>query len=260
MLCNFSKSQVEFIIYLYNTGKTQVEIAKQLNCSQVTISNILKKEKIITRIGKNTIYKDVNLDFFKNINNELNAYFLGFLYADGCVQIKNNCYTVSIKIHKKDQVIVDKFKEIMSPSSPIKFIDDKYCYYRIHQKEVCDQLISHGCIPNKSLILKFPTTVPDNLLHHFVRGYSDGDGSIYKNNTNIIWKIISTNNFCNTLSNILKEKLNINSSMYLSKPSTNSITTTLVVGGNLQIKKLLDWLYKDATMYLDRKYKKGQLK
>ena len=43
MPCNFSRSQIELIIYLYNTGKTQVEIAKQLNCSQVTISNILKK-------------------------------------------------------------------------------------------------------------------------------------------------------------------------------------------------------------------------
>ncbi len=34
------------------------------------------------------------------------------------------------------------------------------------------------------------------------------------------------------------------------------ITTALTVGGNLQVKKVLDWLYRDATIYLPRKYEK----
>jgi hypothetical protein len=28
------------------------------------------------------------------------------------------------------------------------------------------------------------------------------------------------------------------------------------VGGNLQVKRVLDWLYQDATIYLPRKYDK----
>ena len=74
----------------------------------------------------------------------------------------------------------------MSPSSTVKITknkgsETKYCYFRINQKEICEQLISHGCLPNKSLILQLPNTVPNNLLRHFIRGYSDGDGTIYKN-------------------------------------------------------------------------------
>jgi hypothetical protein len=159
----------------------------------------------------------------------------------------------------------------MSPSSPIKITknkgsDTEYSYFRINQKEICYQLEALGCVSNKSLILEFPTTVPNELIHHFLRGYSDGDGCIYKNKLqktktskpyiNTIWKFVSTKQFCNETAKILKEQLDINCSQSLSRPKTNQITTTLSVGGNLQVMKVLDWLYKNATIYLPRKYEK----
>ncbi len=42
-----------------------------------------------------------------------------------------------------------------------------------------EDLCKHGCVPNKSLILEFPKTVPSDLIHHFIRGYFDGDGSVF---------------------------------------------------------------------------------
>ena len=247
-------------------GKEQWEIAEIFNSAQTSISAILKRNDVSTRIGKKIKYTDINSIFFKNIDSEENAYFLGFLYADGCVQIKNNAYTVTLKLKSEDQIIIEKFRDIMSPSSPIKISQSKYSYFRVNQKEICEQLISHGCVPNKSLVLEFPTSVPNELIHHFIRGYSDGDGTIYKNKlqktiiskpyVNTIWKIISTTEFCNQLAKILKHQLNINCSQSLSKAKTNNITTTLSVGGNLQVKKVLDWMYQDATIYLPRKYEK----
>ena len=47
------------------------------------------------------------------------------------------------------------------------------CGTKIHH-----DLEKHGCVENKSLILQFPTTVPEELMHHFIRGYFDGDGCI----------------------------------------------------------------------------------
>lgn len=259
----FTDQIIQEMISLYNSGKSQKEIAALYNCAQTGVSAILKRYNIKTRIGKKIKYHDVNADFFKNINSELSAYFLGFLYADGCVQIKNNAYTTTLKLKSDDQYILKKFRDIMSSSSPIKTINNgKYSYFRINQKEICERLISHGCLPNKSLILEFPKTVPTNLIHHFLRGYSDGDGTIYKNSfrnkktINTIWKIISTKQFCNNTAEILKQELGINCSQSLSRPKTNKITTTLTVGGNKQVEKILDWLYKDATIYLPRKYKK----
>ena len=39
-----------------------------------------------------------------------------------------------------------------------------------------------GVVERKSLILTFPTEqqVPKHLMPHFIRGYFDGDGSVYK--------------------------------------------------------------------------------
>lgn len=41
---------------------------------------------------------------------------------------------------------------------------------------MCEDLINLGCVPNKSLILKFPTfdIVPEKYMSHFIRGYFDG--------------------------------------------------------------------------------------
>src|SRR5271166_6316587 len=130
--------EVQSIIDLYIGGKQQREIAKQFNCGQSTVSNILNKNNIKTRVGKNIIYTDINLSFFKKIDNEENAYFLGFLYADGCVQIKNSAYSVTLKLKSDDQIILEKFRNIMSPSSKIKITGKKYSNFRISYKSSCE--------------------------------------------------------------------------------------------------------------------------
>ena len=251
-----AQQDISNIIELYNSGKSQIKIASQFNCSQTLISKILIENKVKTRVSKKVTY-DMNKDFFKVINSEESAYFLGLLYADGCVSIRKCGYTASIKLHSRDQVIIEKFRDIMSPLSPIKICNGKYSYFRINQKEICEQLIGHGCVPKKSLILQFPKKLPTRLVSHFIRGYSDGDGSIYnnklKNGVNTIWKIVSTLDFCNYVKHILKKELGINCGVYLSK---NKITSSLVVGGNIQVKKVLDWLYIGASVYLPRKYDK----
>lgn len=254
------------IIQLYDAGKTQQEIANIIGCTQTSISYMLRKNGIKCRnrkdVFKNQKYFDINTSFFDKIDSEKSAYFLGFLYADGCVQTNNNSYMVTLKLKSEDKIILEKFRDIISPSSSVKITNKKYAYVRVNQKEIYNQLISHGCIPNKSLTLDFPTTVPQELLHHFVRGYSDGDGTIYQNTfrnkktVNTIWKIVSTKQFCEQVALLLKKELNISCFQSLSRPKTNNITTILSVGGNIQVEKVLDWLYKDATIYLPRKFDK----
>ena len=36
----------------------------------------------------------------------------------------------------------------------------------------------------------------------------------------------------------------------------NIITSIILYRGNRRVLKLMDWIYKDATIYLDRKYQK----
>ena len=58
----------------------------------------------------------------------------------------------------------------------------KYYQLSLRSKIICEDLKKLGCLQKKSKILVFPTEsqVPKNLIHHFIRGYFDGDGSVWE--------------------------------------------------------------------------------
>jgi hypothetical protein len=177
-------------------------------------------------------------------------------------------YEINIKLQKGDKIILERFRDLISPLSPVEIVKDSsvsgiYYRLRINSKLLTQQLTKLGCVRAKSLILTWPEWLIDpKLQQHFIRGYFDGDGSLYARkptNTGQIdwgWQITSTNNFCNSVKQHIENTLQIHCSKSLPHPKTNQITTTLSVGGNLQVKKVLDWLYQDATIYLPRKYEK----
>jgi hypothetical protein len=259
----------QLIISLYLSGKDTYQILKQLSCSQTFILNTLKRNNIARRTTQSYTTKYISNDtFFDTIDTEEKAYILGFLYADGNNYVNgNHSYEISIKLQLKDKIILEKIKNILSTNSIIKEETNKktlkqYCHLKINSKAMSDSLSAIGCIPNKSLKLVWPEQITDpKISQHFLRGYSDGDGSIYckkpskTGHVNYFWQITSTNNFCQYVKQYIA-KSNINCSISLSKPKTNKITSTLLVGGNIQMAKILNWLYSDATIYLPRKYEK----
>lgn len=135
-----------------------------------------------------------NERFFDVINTEERAYWLGFLYADGCVldmKLSDGTkvpQTIQISISIKDIEIIYKFmndieldKEIYIGNAHNKKSVTQYCRLQVGSRIMCSDLIKHGCTPRKTSTLLFPTKddVPVNLMKHFVRGFFDGDGSVY---------------------------------------------------------------------------------
>ena len=122
---------------------------------------------------------------------------------------------------------------------------------------MCESLNNIGMKPNKSLILEFPQ-IDEYLVSHFVRGYYDGNGSIYRkiknsNNHHITTTITSTKMFCNSLAEICTKKLDIYCPIY-DASNHNGVTKIFTLSGRNKSKKFLDWIYQDADMYLARKY------
>jgi hypothetical protein len=254
------------IIYLYAKGLTTVEVGKHVGCSATYVINCLKRHDIARRSTSvyNTKYI-TNVKFFDKIDNEAKAYFLGLLYADGNNYVKKgHSYQISITLQEVDGYILEKLRDYLSPMTKLKLIKDKltnnnHILFKINSKTVSDQLINLGCIPNKSLVLQFPE-IREDLLHHFIRGYFDGDGSLYlktKSNGHIdyMWQVTSTNKFCIKLREYLAKR-QIHATIKLACANSNLVTSTLSVGGNRQVLRLLQFLYQNADIFLKRKYDK----
>lgn len=202
----------------------------------------------------------INDDFFKEVNTEEKAYFLGLMYADGYNGLKNGKFKLSLQ--NGDIDILEKFKKALSFEGPIhldKIIGDRKPIVSLHisNKTICRHLDTLGCFQKKSLTLKFPTEkqVPRMLIRHFIRGYFDGDGGAYLLKSSISLQITSTFEFCNQLSVLTKEKRRIIDTIYI-KILKNGITSRFEISKKIQVIDFLDWIYRDSIVHLDRKYQK----
>ena len=115
-----------------------------------------------------------------------------------------------------------------------------------------------GCVPAKSLILKFPEWLTDpELQRHFIRGHYDGDGGVHISDIRknaVSTKITSTKEFCSSVKNVILNQTGIKFGEPRSVHKNEKNTYCIDMSGARQIENFLKWLYKDATIYLDRKY------
>lgn len=250
-----TQEQTKEIINLYTKGWGRRRIAKKMPFSDGVITRILKENNIKMN---NTIPRkyQCNQDVFSIINSAEKAYWLGFLYADGCVSRNSLIIRLSIK----DKSHLNKFNDFMESNALIKTgwqnsfgTTTEYANLTINSIKVVQDLIKLGCIYQKSLILKFPkiSQVPEKFIFHFIRGYFDGDGSIIKNKTgNYCVAFEGTELFLTAL----KEKMNITNK--LEKRKKSSKTFYVRAGGNLQVLEILNKLYQNSSVHLDRKYQR----
>lgn len=196
-----------------------------------------------------------NKKFFSKIDTEERAYWAGFIAADG--NIRKDFLKMRIELNIQDFHHLEKFRESIEGNNPIKESirkNNHSCYIDVNCKQLCEDLNILGITPKKSLTLQINMElIPEELQHHFIRGYFDGDGSInyytrayygYKE-----WELsfISTEYFLNQ---ILKS---LNKERTLFSCGNNY---RFCFKGKEDIKDVLKYMYHDATIYLDRKFEK----
>lgn len=250
---------INHIISLYEEGKNSAEIAEILGCCPENITRRLKKAGIdfkrdYSKVRHNRSNRTpIDINFFKTIDTEEKAYFLGIMFSDGSIS-KNNQFYLKLK----DEDIVVKFKKALKCSYPIRHNEFPYYNYvlQVSCQEMCNDLIKLGCVPNKTRTVQFPD-IPKELRRHFIRGLMDGDGCIRVGETigKCMFDIASASyQFIQQLKEILTP---YTSHIGISK-ETNYEVWHLRCAGK-QVKPLLDWLYQDSTVYMQRKYFKYKL-
>lgn len=206
----------------------------------------------------------INEDYFKVIDSEEKAYMLGFIYADGNVSdsSKDKHYRLRITLENSDIKILNIFKNLLGFEGDIKVRELKsnqrdtrgyyICELSVSNKILITDLVNLGVVPNKTFNIQFPS-IPQNLYKHFIRGFFDGDGSIYlrKDRPNGVNFEIGCASlpFITKIVNIFANEKGIKLNVYTKK------NMYILRVSQHKARELLHWLYRDSNIYLDRKYK-----
>lgn len=243
------------------------KVGKKFNISKDSVELYMKKFGIPYNELK--IYK-CNDEFFTQ-ENETSFYLSGFIAADGCVKNRKNTFELSIGLSKIDKEFLLMIKNILNADSPVrdflvknskrnpKWNDAWKSELVIVSKKYFDDLAKFNIVPRKSLIYTFPEWLIEHpLVHHFMRGYNDGDGSFYKsklygNRTveQIFFSLRGTPQFLEVYRSILENKCGLD--VRSKDIRISSGHGCLEYGGNGIVSKIVQYLYKDATIFLPRK-------
>lgn len=271
--CNrtMTPDSIKIIKEKYLEGETIEEITdkyfKDKYCSG-EINMVLRKLGITRPNGTQA---KINHDYFENIDSEHKAYWLGFIYADGSITKKvyekgSYTYRLRMELMFEDKYILEQMAlDLESDLKPKEYYNDTShfegynkpkhtAYIMFSSKKMGEDLVKLGVVPNKTFILKSLPNIPDNLMKHFIRGYFDGDGSVYLTKDNTIkTAFYGTHDFINSIQDFLIKELGLTKKKITDQKEAN---VSFVGMAKQESEKLYHYMYDEATIFLNRKYEK----
>jgi intein-encoded DNA endonuclease-like protein len=237
------------ILKYWGTENYIQNVVDVFNIGFYSVKSLVKKFNLKIVDTKRKYYFDE--DFFEEINTESKAYFLGVFFGDGNVSYETN--TIALGLQDKD--VIEKFCAAIQYEGQIethiqKTNKKEFFRVRLHSLKLKNDLMKHGCVPRKSLVLKYPQ-IHSELEKHFLRGALDSDGCVCcTEKTNHIY-FLGTYDFLEGVQNYFK-KFNI-------KNSINKIKSIFryYISAKKSIILVLKELYDNAQYYMDRKYNKA---
>ena len=243
----------------YSTGKySSRELGEKYSLSKSTILRVLKRNNIEAK-NRRLVNTNLDIDYFKEIITEQKAYFLGFIFADGCVSNEE----LFIDINEKDIDILIKFREEINSQAKISTrIKGKSSMSRIVVKNrtFTDHLSKYGIIKNKTKNTKHLPyeIIPKELWRHFFRGLIDGDGWITKTKENryhigYVTQYNSTAlDFIYMMNELIEDKWK---NRVINRNKKYSVVQ---IQKSEQVKQLATVLYMNSNIHLSRKFQMAQ--
>lgn len=255
-----TNQDIEKMCEMYKSGKLLKEIAKEFNTTYATVSKLLKKNGIEVDRFK----YHFNEHYFDIIDSQDKAYILGLLWADGHNRVDKG--GVILELQEDDRELLEQINAITENERPLRRValNDKNSSWKNQynllwqSKYFSDVLNKYGMCQRKSLVLEFPKWLNEELYPHFIRGYMDGDGCVcyMQSKHKIQVSMVGTKAFLEAIQNICKT-INIKSYITRDKRANEAICKFSIVS-NIGSVTFLDWIYADANLKMNRKYKKYQ--
>ena len=189
---------------------------------------------------------------FKNITNEVEAYTLGLITADGNISVN---YVISVTLTNSDLYLLEEINtKLLNETGHILHIPKKeanpvnklsFC-----GKQICNNLTSYGVIPNKSDSLIELAVLPEPLMQHYIRGLYDGDGVCSSSAPYFrVGYCGKRQEFVKDFQMTLVNKLGVKENKLFNTGGCWDCSW----GAKKDLIKIYHYLYNDATIFLSRK-------
>ena len=179
---------------------------------------------------------------------EEQAYWLGFLAADGSVK---NGRALVVHLAGVDHDHLCRLRSFLASEHSISVHDDGSVSLTIYDQQIVGDLYRLGVRSGEE---RFVPQLPPNLVRHYFRGLFDGDGCITAcragRNLTPCWRLELTSDraLCEAFAKYVRQQTGSKGCVYFQCK-----VWRCKVSGQEFPKHLAAWLYQDATVYLPRK-------
>lgn len=244
---NLTKTEIDEMAEMYKNNIPITSIAKRFNTSGQTVRRRLEKRNdIIFRGNRKHFYNET---IFETIDSPEKAYWLGFILADGYVNEDRGF--MRLKLSDIDENHLIKFINFIN--GDMNMLHEEYhnitgnrqVYVEANGKKFVSTLVSNNIIQAKSRREQWSNNVHEEYIRDYIRGIIDADGHISIGELNICGSYEVLHNIEIHLESTLNKNLNLN--IY------DHSNTKRVRFHRKDIKDVLDYIYYDGCLSLDRK-------
>ena len=209
---NLSNEELNNIIFDYTNGMSMTNIGKKYHHDPKTLKRYFQEHNLNIKLrnksealqcsqkkkeSDNLKRKYLVKDNYFSIQNNKMAYFLGFLMADGNVSKTNN--RVQVCLSELDKDFLNLFYNEIGGSPVAQYTvnngKQKICRWECISSQIKKDLMDYDVIPNKTGFAKIPSKLNKEFYPDFIRGYFDGDGSVWiEKNTGAVGFNITSHN------------------------------------------------------------------
>ena len=226
--------------------------AKRLHLTKDAEYRAVLNQTKVQRLREANLTYHINHGYFSHITTREQAYWLGWLWSDGCVRKIGNSCEIRFSLQKRDECVLQRFRSAVGAGYPLR-VDREAVMICLNSPQMFSDLQRYGVIPHKSALATYPN-IGCEFTSDFVRGVFDGDGCISIAKQKVV-TIIGTEPFCCWLQATTQREIGIRSAVYHKK----NTTFRWVIGAREMISLFARWMYRanedgSLPVLLERKY------
>lgn len=253
----WTNEQKADIKHLYEEeGWTIKQIEKKYKSGHGNVSRMLDEMgvKKKSNVNKNRLLKE---NYFENIDCPEKAYYLGLLFTDGSINLDPESIRspmIQIELVETDIDILERMKKDLRSESKLKYnkrANREHATYTfgVRNKKIAEDLAKWNIVPNKTYEVD-EIIIPENYKIDFLRGFIDGDGSLYWSNGSFHI------NVCGHSKNIISQIADLGNEL-INKENKTGIQCNNGVNrytwNGVYAKQLAKVLYENCIIAIDRK-------